>query len=264
MELLSVPHVEKRMNTHRLQLGRTRLLARTTACLAIFSIATPAWNSFGQDTPVEIEIPAMSVAEATAMGVREAQTQWAESRATIYTYGLRRGYHEVDHATGLLYTAIAGCLVDDAIQARAKAHNEEIHRLIEMHGLPTYSRKPHIDLIQHPDQHFDAQQAVLFKGKDQSLLTITSDGCELTLLPARSTDYSEAKIHALSIRREAGHIESDLYELSAHDVPIYAQMGPAGSDLLLLHQVSHGLPTYLVIDLRTGYALNRVTVEPQE
>lgn len=79
--------------------------------------------------------------DAYARGRAEAETALKEGRATLYTYGLRNPFDNVDKDTGLIYEAIAGCVVNDEILGRAAGYNEQVMQSIAKNGPPANSLK---------------------------------------------------------------------------------------------------------------------------
>ncbi len=72
-------------------------------------------------------------------GRKEADAELAAGGATMYAFGLL--HDSLDRETGLLYKAIAGCVVDDQIRGRASGHNDRIAESIKEDGLPRNSFK---------------------------------------------------------------------------------------------------------------------------
>ena len=67
------------------------------------------------------------------LGVTEAKAEIESKEMTIYTYGLGARSGGVNEETGLPYTAIAGCVVDDFIHGREDGHDQLIYAEL---GLP--------------------------------------------------------------------------------------------------------------------------------
>jgi hypothetical protein len=74
-------------------------------------------------------------------GVGEAEQELKEGHPTLYAFGLRMSVENVDRKTGLPFTFIAGCEVDDRILGREQGHDARIREHIKVHGLPASSFK---------------------------------------------------------------------------------------------------------------------------
>jgi len=111
--------------------------------------------------------------EAHKKGVEAAEAELKEGRATLYTYGLRMGFENLDRKTGLPYKTIAGCVVDSQIMGRASGHNDRISAYINTHGLPPNSFKEHegalFDLKGFFDRESKAQEPSRLKAGDRAL-----------------------------------------------------------------------------------------------
>lgn len=74
-------------------------------------------------------------------GRAEADRELEQGRATLYIYGHRLSFDNLDRETGLPYNAIAGCVIDSGLVGRADGHDDRIKESIAAHGLPANSFK---------------------------------------------------------------------------------------------------------------------------
>jgi hypothetical protein len=107
--------------------------------LALVTLLGPA------DVPPADPLAAMKATKEYQDGYRkgrdEADAEIRQGRATLYTFGLRRDFSNLDRETGLPREPIAGCVIDDGIVGRADGHNARVRESIAAHGLPANSFK---------------------------------------------------------------------------------------------------------------------------
>jgi hypothetical protein len=79
--------------------------------------------------------------EAYKQGAAEAEQEIKKGVVTLYTFGLRTLFENLDKDTGLPIQAIAGCVIDDGIIGRRAGHDDAVTAHIKLHGLPPNSFK---------------------------------------------------------------------------------------------------------------------------
>ena len=112
-------------------------LSSISSCVLVLQFAVIS----GQQQPADAQHGSEYDA-AYKKGIFEADKEWEAGEATIYVYGTRELGEFIHRNTGLRYKAIAGCVADEAIEARAAGHNQRIKELITNRGLPKNSFKP--------------------------------------------------------------------------------------------------------------------------
>lgn len=131
------------------------------------AIESSAMNSANRNAPVPV---ASAVGSAKRMqggspeyrrgydeGVSQAEDEFANHKATIYVQGTDAIGEKLDEDTGLNSTWIAGCFQSDFILGRAEGHNERLEELIDLHGIPSYSRKKWEDVLFALSNYFSAR-----------------------------------------------------------------------------------------------------------
>jgi hypothetical protein len=190
-------------------------------------------------------------------GRAEANAEWRDGRATIYTSGKPSPFKltNLDQDTGLPYQAIAGCVITPTIWNRQAGHNDRIHELIQRHGPPpnSFKRWKHdlfnltsyfrtLSVIQRP-RHIEVG------GPD----VISPDGT--TQIHALRSEYGLK----LEIHRD-GVAHPPLMIGFAKDTKADLHWGPEGSGFAVL-LVGKGPPLYLyALDLDRGKWLRREVV----
>ena len=236
----------------------------TIACLflavsaSLLAAQIQPGQSVGQATkakPVVASVPA-----AFAQGRAEAKAEWQTNTATLYRYGLPAAEGNLDRETGLSFTAIAGCIVNDAIQQRAAGHNQRIKELIAQHGLPSYSRKRWVDDLDAPERWFARPRPQT----PPTVLTVnaspaTNQPCSLRLVGIPTGD-PDGKL-SLKLQLEVGGRRRDLAFPLGHYAARSTELlwGPPGADVAFLRWSDFEKPffadireVFVVLDLRNG------------
>lgn len=230
-------------------------LAASASWLAAQSLAGNSLGQVTQAQPVITSAPA-----AFVRGRAEADAEWRTNAATFFRYGLPASDGNLDRETGLSFTTIAGCLVDDAIQQRAAGHNQRIKELIAQHGLPSYSRKRWVDDLDAPERWFVRPR----KQTPPTVLTVngspaTNQPCSLRLVGIPTGD-PDGKLF-LKLQLEASGRRRDLGFPLGHYAARSTELlwGPPGADVAFLRWSDFEKPFFAnirevfgVLDLRNG------------
>jgi hypothetical protein len=197
-----------------------------------------------------------SVSCAYRSGWEDAEQSLQTGNAYMfYGGGLRRGFMNVDHETGLPLRGNFTCLIDDYIIDFATGHNENIHQWIALHGLPPNSKKNWFEIISNPKLCFDSlskTNSTVTLLKDSPQLTSPDSAFEISLL-----SDSKKPVHCATLRianRLAGSAQSDMIWDDKKFSIVQIAWGPAESKLVIVRTPKQ----YFVFDLVHCEMLNLV------
>ena len=108
------------------------------ALIAIGTVLVLGNSLIGQENDAQVT---KAWRDGYKQGVAEAEKELREGHATLYMSGLQDGLEHLDRETGLPFTIVAACVVDDQTCGRERGHDARIREHIKVHGLPAGSFK---------------------------------------------------------------------------------------------------------------------------
>jgi hypothetical protein len=202
------------------------------------------------------------------IGAAEADIELKEGRATIWAYGLRELGELLDRETGLPYKFVAGCVVNEEIEARTAGHNDTITKYIRERGLPRHSfkrwEKELFDLQGYQKSRLQTEKAhsLVLDGP----VVKSADGKYTIRLVKSSTERADGSVRDTSsvVVSVAGVDREPSTNLwVAHQANVDFLWGPADSGFAVIRCQEKNGAVLLALDLHSGKLL-REEFEVQE
>jgi hypothetical protein len=202
------------------------------------------------------------------VGAAEADSELKEGTATIYAYGLRELGELLNRETGLPYKFVAGCVVNEEIEARTAGHNDTITKYIRERGLPrhTFKRweKELFDLEGYRRSRLQTEKAYSLSPDGPGVNS--ADGKYTIRLVKSSTGRADGSVRDTSsvVVSVAGVDRTPSTNLwVAHEANLDFLWGPADSGFAVIRCQGKNRALLLAVDLHTGKWL-REEFEVQE